>query len=47
MHIKHMLGGEGLFNAVIAGPGKVLLQTMPISGFVSTIAGMLPSKGGN
>ena len=26
-------GGEGLFNTVITGPGKVVLQTMPISGF--------------
>ena len=42
-----LFGGEGLFNTVITGPGKVLLQTMPISGFVNTIAGMLPSKGGN
>ncbi len=46
--VKNILfGGEGLFNTVITGPGKVLLQTMPISGFVNTIAGMLPSKGGN
>ena len=46
--VKNILfGGEGLFNTVITGPGKVLLQTIPISGFVNTIAGMLPSKGGN
>lgn len=46
--VKNILfGGEGLFNTVITGPGKVLLQTMPISGFVNTIAGMRPSKGGN
>ncbi len=24
-----LLGGEGLFNTVVTGPGKVLLQTMP------------------
>ena len=29
-----MLGGEGFFNTVVTGPGKILLQTMPISGFV-------------
>ena len=30
--VKNMLfGGEGLFNTVISGPGKVWLQTMPIS----------------
>lgn len=26
-----MLGGEGVFNTVVKGPGKVILQTMPIS----------------
>ena len=26
-----LLGGEGLFNTVVSGPGKVWLQTMPIS----------------
>ena len=46
--VKNILfGGEGLFNTVITGPGKVLLQTMPISVFVNSIAGLLPSKGGN
>ena len=30
--VKNMLfGGEGIFNTVIHGPGKVWLQTMPIS----------------
>ena len=43
--VKNVLfGGEGLFNTVITGPGRVVLQTMPLSGFVSTIAGMLPSS---
>ena len=43
--VKNMLfGGEGLFNTVITGPGKVLLQTMPLSSFVNTIAALLPSK---
>lgn len=26
-----ILGGEGLFNTIITGPGKVILQTMPIN----------------
>lgn len=26
-----LLGGEGVFNTVVKGPGKVILQTMPIS----------------
>ncbi len=30
--VKNILfGGEGLFNTVITGPGKVVLQSMPIS----------------
>ena len=37
-------GGEGLFNTVVTGPGNIILQTMPMSNFVSTIASMLPSK---
>ena len=39
-----MLGGEGFFNTVVTGPGKIILQTMPISGFVGLISGMLPKK---
>ncbi len=43
--VKNVLfGGEGLFNTVVTGPGHVTLQTMPLSGFVSAIAGMLPIK---
>jgi uncharacterized protein (AIM24 family) len=26
-----LLGGGGLFNTVITGPGKLTLQTMPVS----------------
>lgn len=30
--VKNMLlGGEGLFNTIVKGPGKIILQTMPIS----------------
>ncbi len=44
--VKNVLfGGEGLFNTVVTGPGKITLQTMPMSNFVSTIAAHLPSKG--
>ncbi|MBO4418844.1 MAG: TIGR00266 family protein [Oscillospiraceae bacterium] len=39
-----LLGGEGFFNTVVTGPGKVVLQTMPISGFVGLISGLLPKK---
>jgi uncharacterized protein (TIGR00266 family) len=37
-------GGEGLFHTVVTGPGNVILQTMPMSNFVSAVASMLPSK---
>ena len=26
-----LFGGEGLFNTVVTGPGRIYLQTMPIS----------------
>ncbi len=39
-----LLGGEGLFNTVVTGPGKVVLQTMPMSNFASAISSMLPKK---
>ena len=32
-----MLGGEGFFNTVLTGPGRVWLQTMPISGVAGAI----------
>ncbi len=36
--LKNMvLGGEGLFNTVLTGPGKIWLQTMPISGVATAI----------
>ena len=39
-----MFGGEGLFNTLVTGPGRVVIQTMPISGFAQLIAGLLPKK---
>ena len=39
-----LLGGEGLFNTVITGPGRVILQTMPLNSFAASIAGMLPKS---
>ncbi|HHW46452.1 MAG TPA: AIM24 family protein [Clostridiales bacterium] len=39
-----LLGGEGLFNTVLTGPGKVWLQTMPISGVAASIIPYIPSK---
>ena len=40
-----LLGGEGLFNTVVKGPGKVILQTMPVSQVASTISHFIPTKG--
>lgn len=36
------LGGEGIFHTVVTGPGKVYLQTMPMSRFASMISRHLP-----
>ena len=33
-----LLGGEGLFNTVVTGPGKVTLQTMPASAVAGAIS---------
>ena len=46
--VKNVLfGGEGLFNTVVTGPGKVLLQTMPINAVAGSIAPYIPSGGKN
>ena len=37
-----LLGGEGLFNTVVTGPGKVTLQTMPVNSFAASIASLMP-----
>ena len=39
-----LLGGEGLFNTVVRGPGKIWLQTIPIPTVAQAIAPYLPSK---
>ena len=36
-------GGEGLFNTVITGPGKVYLQSMPIANLVRALEPYLPT----
>ena len=40
-------GGEGLFNTVITGPGRVWLQTMPIVNVAKAILPYIPSKSDN
>ena len=39
-----LMGGEGFFNTVVTGPGRVLLQTMPMSNFASVLATLLPQN---
>lgn len=42
--VKNVLfGGEGLFNTVISGPGKVWLQTMPISNVAGALRPYIPT----
>ena len=41
-----LLGGEGFFNTVLTGPGKIWLQTMPISGVASALHPFTPTGSG-
>lgn len=41
-----LLGGEGLFIGTLTGPGRVWLQTMPMSKLASRIAQYMPAVGG-
>lgn len=40
-----ILGGEGLFNTKIVGPGRVWIQTMPIATLAQSIIPYVPAKG--
>ena len=43
--LKNMVfGGEGLFNTVVTGPGRVWLQTMPVSNVAELILKFMPPK---
>ena len=39
------LGGEGLFNTKVTGPGRVWIQTMPIPTLAGAISGFISGKG--
>ncbi|MGT2812494.1 TIGR00266 family protein [Streptococcus minor] len=39
-----LLGGEGIFNTVVRGPGKVYLQTMPISNVAELLSPYFTNK---
>jgi len=38
-----LLGGEGLFNTVLTGPGRVWLQTMPLMNVAAAIRPYIPT----
>lgn len=38
------LGGEGFFNTILTGPGKIWLQTMPISNVADSIREFIPTQ---
>ena len=42
-----LFGGEGLFNTVLTGPGKIWLQTMPIARVAASIIPYIPTGSGN
>ena len=42
---KNMIfGGEGIFNTVLTGPGRVWLQTMPIYNVANAIRPYIPTS---
>ena len=46
--VKNVLfGGEGLFNTKLTGPGKVWLQTMPLSKVAQGIIPFIPRTNNN
>lgn len=43
--VKNVLfGGEGLFNTVVTGPGRIVIQTMPLAKTAGVIAGYIPQS---
>ena len=43
--VKNVLfGGESLFNTIVTGPGRVILQTMPASAFAGMLGSLLGGK---
>lgn len=39
-----LLGGEGLFNTVVSGPGKIWIQTMPVNKVAGVLSMYMPSS---
>ena len=42
-----LLGGEGFFNTVVSGPGKVYIQTMPINKVAGALLPYIPTGSSN
>lgn len=42
-----LLGGEGFFNTVVSGPGKVWVQTMPVNKLAGTLASYMSTGSSN
>ena len=38
-----LLGGEGLFNTIVTGPGRIWVQTMPINAVAGVLAPYMPT----
>ena len=46
--VKNVLfGGEGLFNTVVTGPGKIILQSMPIASTAMKLYQFMPHSSSN
>lgn len=39
-----IFGGEGLFNTVVTGPGKIILQSMPVNNVAACLIPYLPKS---
>ena len=42
-----LFGGEGIFNTVVRGPGKIVLQTMPVNKVAGAIIPYIPVNNNN
>ncbi len=43
--VKNVLfGGEGLFNTKVTGPGKIIIQSMPVSSLAGQLLRFMPAK---
>ncbi|QIB70050.1 TIGR00266 family protein [Aminipila butyrica] len=43
--VKNMIfGGEGLFNTVVRGPGKIILQTLPVNAVANSLRPYFPAS---